>query len=897
MSAPVAAPAAPRFLPALLLLFIGSGCAALMYEVVWLQQLQLVIGSSGISLGVLLGTFMGGMCLGSLVLPRLLPRSLHPLRVYAMLELGIGVCGLLVLNGLPLLEKFYTHFGGEGVGHILVRGLVAGICLLPPTILMGATLPAMARWIETTPAGVSWLGFFYGGNTAGAVIGCLLAGFWLLRVYDMPTATYVAVGINGVVALAALAVAACAPKATAQEEQGARAATDLPAAGADTKLVYVAIALSGLTALGAEVVWTRLLSLMFGATVYTFSIILAVFLLGLGIGSTVGAMIAREARSPRLALGICQMLLGAAIAWTAFAAVHSLPFWPINPSIFTPPRPWINFQMNLAQCMWAILPATILWGASFPLALAAAASRRSDPGRLVGGVYAANTVGAIIGALGFSLFLLPALGSQNSQRLLIALACASSVVTLMPMLWPSPEEARAGGQPRLGLAIVLAGSVALASWLAAGVLPPYWGMVAYGRFSATWAPQLVEGNDAPGGITEERNVPYGDNTNNIYCNYVGEGMNVSVAVSMTTAGIRSFHGAGKVQASNDPQDMRLQRVLGHISVLAHQDPDSVKKVLVVACGAGVTAGSFIPYKNIQEITIVDIEPLVPTRVTPRFAKENYGVVGSFDDQGHLQPGDPRVKVVYDDGRHFLRTTKEKFDIITSDPIDPWVKGCASLNTIEYYQMARDHLNPGGVVSLWIPLYESNIPTAKSVLGTFFKVFPQGIIWSNDIKGEGYDAVLFGRTDATKINIDEMQARLDRRDYALVKQSLADVSINSAVDLLLTYAGSAPRLQNWMKDAEINTDRNLRLQYLAGMWLNSYVGREILSDMLKDYQFPTDIFSGSPERVAELKKALEDEGRARFATGVAGHAGTPENAALVKDILDALAAKKAGTPAK
>jgi spermidine synthase len=212
-------------------------------------------------------------------------------------------------------------------------------------------------------------------------------------------------------------------------------------------------------------------------------------------------------------------------------------------------------------------------------------------------------------------------------------------------------------------------------------------------------------------------------------------------------------------------------------------------------------------------------------------------------------------------------------------------------------MARDHLNPGGVVSLWIPLYESNIPTAKSVLGTFFKVFPQGIIWSNDIKGEGYDAVLFGRTDATKINIDEMQARLDRRDYALVKQSLADVSINSAVDLLLTYAGSAPRLQNWMKDAEINTDRNLRLQYLAGMWLNSYVGREILSDMLKDYQFPTDIFSGSPERVAELKKALEDEGRARFATGVAGHAGTPENAALVKDILDALAAKKAGTPAK
>src|SRR4051812_1917028 len=175
-----------RFLPALLLLFVGSGCAALIYEVVWFQLLQLVIGSSAVSMGVLLGTFMGGMCLGSYLLPRYIGRGEHPLRVYAFLELGIAVSGLLILFGMPLLNGLYvTVSGGSGISGLLMRGVAAAICLLPPTLLMGATLPAISRWVESTPEGVSWLGFFYGGNIAGGVVGCLLAGFYLLRVHDM----------------------------------------------------------------------------------------------------------------------------------------------------------------------------------------------------------------------------------------------------------------------------------------------------------------------------------------------------------------------------------------------------------------------------------------------------------------------------------------------------------------------------------------------------------------------------------------------------------------------------------------------------------------------------------------------------------------------------------------
>ena len=413
--------------PFLLVLFVGSGCAALIYEVVWLQLLQLVIGSTAVSLGVLLGTFMGGMCLGSLLLPRLVSGRRHPLRVYALLELGIGAIGLVVLFGMPYVEQVYARYAGHGPPGILLRGAVAGVCLLPPTLLMGATLPAIARWVETGPEGVSWLGFFYGGNIAGAVFGCLLAGFYLLRVYDMATATYVAVALNVTVAAIALALAA----APARYEAPADPATNGSAGrAAGAWAVYLAIALSGMSALGAEVVWTRLLSLMLGGTVYTFSLILAVFLIGLGIGSSLGAFLARRAASARVALGACQWLLTAAIAWTAVMISESLPYWPIVPGLS--PSPWYTFQLDLVRCLWAVLPPACLWGASFPLALAAVASRGQDPGRLVGGVYAANTIGAIAGALVFSLLLVPAIGTAGAERVLIGLAAAAALVALCP---------------------------------------------------------------------------------------------------------------------------------------------------------------------------------------------------------------------------------------------------------------------------------------------------------------------------------------------------------------------------------------------------------------------------------------------------------------------------------
>jgi spermidine synthase len=855
------APPARRFLPVLLLLFVASGCAALIYEVVWLELLQLVVGSTAVSMGVLLGTFMGGMCLGSLLLPRLVSVRRHPLRVYAALELGIGAMGLAVLFGIPHVEQVYARYAGHGWSSILLRGAVAGVCLLPPTLLMGATLPAIARWVETSPQGVSWLGFFYGGNIAGAVLGCLLAGFYLLRVYDTATATYVAFALNGLVGTAALVLAA-ATRYAAPGEAAMKEHAD-PSAGAWA--VYLAIALSGMSALGAEVVWTRLLALLLGGTVYTFSLILAVFLIGLGIGSSVGALVARGEASPREALGLCQWLLTAAIAWTALMIAQSLPYWPILPSLS--PSPWYNFQVDLVRCLWAILPPACLWGASFPLALAAAASRGQDPGRLVGGVYAANTIGAIVGALAFSLWLIPAIGTAGAERALVGLAAAAALAAFLPNFRRWTVTARVAGAGAMTVATAAAAGLA---WI---ITPVPWPVVAFGRETVSLIPQVSLG------IFHE--VPESAGDADVFCTYVGEGTNVSVAVTETKDGVRSFHGAGKIQASSLPADMRLQRMLGHIPALLHKKPETV---LVVACGAGVTAGTFVVHPDVKRIVICDIEPLVPQVVTPMFGEQNYHVVDGIARENPHTVNGKQVEVIYDDGRHFLRTTREKFDIITSDPIDPWVKGCAALNTVEYYRMCRDHLNPGGSMSLWIPLYQSNLETARSVLATFFQVFPHGILWSNEREGYGadalwsserygYDAVLFGEVEPTVIDVDELQRRLDRPDHQLVKQSLREVGFGEigiedegavmhqeAISLLATYAGQASLLEEWSRGAQINTDRNLRLQYLAGLSVNANTGAQILSGILAHYRFPDRTFVGSKESLHSLKVALTRAGR-------------------------------------
>lgn len=796
------------WLPLVLLLFIGSGTAALIYEIVWFQLLQLVVGSSAVSLGVLLGTFMGGMCLGSLLLPRLISPRHHPLRVYAWLELGIGVIGILVLFLMPLIGGLYTAWGGYGLQGFLLRGIVSAVCLLPPTLLMGATLPAVARRVETTPAGVAWMGFFYGGNIAGAVFGCLLAGFYLLRVYDVATATYVAAAINTAVAAISLSLAAVTTHTAESlpEPAPARSGTLESVSSPRGRVIYVVIALSGLCALAAEVLWTRQLGLLFGGSVYTFSIILAVFLIGLGIGSTGGSFLAKTIADPGLALGWCQMLVAAAIAWTAYLLAESLPFWPIAPSISSI---WFNFHLDLTRAFLALFPAAALWGASFPLALAAAAAKGQDPGRLVGGVYAANTVGAIIGALATSLLLVAWIGSQHAQQLLIALATIAALLLLVPRA----AAAAAAARFRFAVLLLVAGVLALTLIATSPPVSPW--LVAYGRFAPGW-------------------VGIGDII------YVGEGVHSSVAVSRAPDGGLKYHASGKVQASSEPQDMGLQRMLGHLTTLV---PASPRSVFIIGYGAGVTTGAVAIDPRVEHVTIAEIEPLVPEVVSRYFSEFNENVANN-----------PKVQVRIDDGRHYLLTTDEKFDAVTTDLVDPWVKGTAALFTREFFEGVKQRLNSGGIMTMFVQLYETSPEAVKSEVATFFDVFPNSAIFGNTRQGRGYDMVLVGQVEPLRIDVDEMERRLSSPEYARVKESLRSIDIASALELLATYAGRPSDLSPWLQQATINRDRDLRLQYLAGIGMNMFQNEKIYADLLAYRRFPENLFFGSEERMQALWEA-------------------------------------------
>lgn len=791
------------YLPLLLVLFVGSGCAALIYEVVWFQLLELVIGSSAVSMAVLLATFMGGLCLGSLGLPRLVSPRHHPLRTYALLELGIGVIGLAVLFVVPLLGGLYSGWAGVGTWSVVLRGLVAGLCLLPPTFLMGATLPALARWVETTPQGVAWLGFFYAGNTVGAVVGSVLAGFYLLRLHDMPTSTYLAVAINLVVAALAWLMASATPLNIVEPTAVA------PARAPGERDIYIAIGLSGMTALAAEVVWTRLLSLLFGGTTYTFSLILAAFLAGLGIGSSGGAALARTLRRPRLAFGVCQALLCAAIAWGGYLLTVSLPFWPIDPSLA--PTPWLEFHLDFARAIMVVLPGAILWGASFPLALAAAASRGKDPARFVGGLYAANTVGAIVGSLGASL-VISSLGSQRAQQILIVVCTASALLVLRPFAF-APDR-RSG--VRFAAALALIGIVG-ALLLPLLVQPVPGSMVAYGR----WAPTRSGGASII---------------------YMGEGYNASVAVSRLPNGVLNYHNAGKIQASSEVQDMRLQRMLGHLTTLV---PKQARSVFVIGCGAGVTAGAVAIDPRVQRVTIAEIEPLVVKTVSTYFSAYNFDVIRN-----------PKVRVRLDDARHVLQTSTEKYDAITSDPLDPWVKGAAMLYTKEFFELVKSRLNPGGVVTIFVQLYESSEEAVKSEVGTFFDAFPNGVVFGNTVDGAGYDLVLLGQVEEPRFDIQAIEERLASPEYVQVAQSLDEVGFHSATQLLSTYAGSGRDLRPWLKNAEINRDRNLRLQYLAGLGLNLRQSAVIYNAMIGHRRFPENLFVGTAAQKSVLMSAIE-----------------------------------------
>lgn len=813
----------------LVAVFLLSGCAALTYEVVWFQLLRLTVGGSSISLAMTLGAFMGGLCLGACVAPWLSRRGYHPLRIYAVLEIGIAAIGLAMPWIVPWISGFYTHYLDLGMGSdLILRAVVCGLVLIPPAALMGATLPVVARWLGGSRRGVAWVSALYAVNTFGAVAGTLLAGFVWLRLLSIVPASFIAAGMNILAALIAwsmtFGVASVTPDAEPEDQQ----TVEPDAAGPPPNLrarALMVIALSGFTALGAQVLWTRALALLLAVTVYTFSIILAVFLLGLAFGAVIGAAVGTRSRRPGFWLALSQLGLVPAIGWAYWAIANR-----VQARKYAVGGPgdgiWMHFASDLVRCAEAIGPATVLWGASFPLALALGGRGRAGGERWVAKVYAVNTLGAILGVMLFTFVGLGIWGSDRSAHVLMAVAGLSGLVILRKAADQEESPALVSAPPTRWRLSITTKEAAVGLW---GLRYIYRGRLHHwARYRAVRAVVLLSVLLAAyfgPGIADDLLI-YGRSYKTGITSYynvieVAEGVSTSAGVVDVEGGERELYVSGKVVASTYETDMRNQRLLGYTASLTHGSP---KSVLIVGMGTGTTAGSFVLNPNIERIVICEIEPEVLKLAGRHFAEENHRVLE-----------DPRTVVVIDDGRHYLATTEERFDIITSDPIHPWVKGASALYSRQYYDLVQSRLNPGGVVTQWVPFYETSYEAARSMVATFFEVFPDGSVWHSGAFGDGHDVVMLAQPGRKVLDLDQWVQQLENNPAFL--EDLAAAGVPDIASLLSRFTSHADDVKPWLADATINRDRSLRLEYLAGLGLFTSAEFEMQEQLESHRQWP------------------------------------------------------------
>ncbi|HET9298890.1 MAG TPA: fused MFS/spermidine synthase, partial [Candidatus Polarisedimenticolaceae bacterium] len=735
----------------LYLLFFLSGAAALVYEVVWARSLALVFGGSHLAVATVLSVFMGGLALGGWLLGRAADRSRRPLRLYALLELGIAGAALLfegLLRAYPAIYPPLARLGEHSpVWLTLLRVLFAVAAMLLPTTLMGGTLPVLSRLIARQATSLArHLSLLYGINTLGAVTGTLAAGFVLLPSLGVRGATAVAMGINAAVGLSALALSRRTDRA--QAAGSIAQAPELPAGIPllPFRLVLLGIGISGFCALAYEVLWTRVLSMVFGTSVYTFTIMLVAFLAGIAVGGQAHTLLAR-ARSWRasvLAFACAQ----AAIGLCALGASYALGQLPAHASglqtrLGAGQGEFLARQASTLLLAFAYMavPAFFM-GLAFPLAGTIHARRRGHVGAAVGEVLAVNTMGAILGAAAAGFFLIRVFGIERALQLLVAVNLATGLVIAASLL------------PRPRLSAALGGTAGVGALCLVALLPTstrFWDP----KFLAVYRNNQRQAFDSPEHVR--------DALRNTDVLYWFEGINETISVIQARGGTRAFVVNGRVEASTHLEDLQCQRTLGHLPMLAHPAP---RKVFVLGTGSGMTLGAVLVHPEVESVTLAEIEPGV------------FGATRTFGRWNRDALASPKLSVVRNDGRNFLWTTRERFDVITADPIHPWSGGAAYLYTDEYFRTVASRLAPGGVACQWLPIYELTLEDLRSVVATFSRNFRHVALWLTYA-----DAELLGSDVPIRFDRDLLASRLS--DPAL-HADLAEVGMATPDDFMALF---------------------------------------------------------------------------------------------------------------
>jgi spermidine synthase len=708
-----------RWLLVVASLFFFSGAGGLIYEVVWMRLLVNVFGASTLAVTTVLAAFMAGLAIGSYAFGRLADRATGPLRVYGLLQVGIGLVAFAIPLLVGLAERFYPSMPEAVTGSFWLLSLIRfGWCvliLIVPTALMGGTLPVLTRWAVRTGLSVGrGAGTLYAINTFGAVLGAAAAGFYLVPRLGLSAGTAIAAGANVAIGAVVLAAARRAPgaavtTASAAPEGGARPrprlAPEPPGALAPTfgtsempsGLILLLIAVAGFCSLAYEVLWTRVLIVFMPSTTFAFTTMLTTFLLGIAVGSALAARVVDRLRSPAFALGVVE----AGIAVGALATLSTFGrFSDLATSLAGGQAGWprvIVGQFLLAFIIM-IVP-TLLMGAAFPLAARIRAGEVSGAGRTVGSVYAANTVGSILGSFAAGFVLIPALGIQIS----IALAAAGNLAVAFVAL------RRSSGSSRTRL------TSAAAAVVAAVIL------VVIAPFGVPIALSPIIGGFRDG----DSDVVFYD-----------EGVSATVTVIEDPArNIQGFFIDRWPVVGTSHDGMRTVKLLAHLPIAAATD---ARDVAVIGYGMGMTAWTISLHPDVERIDVVELSE---------------GVLEAshfFESVNHNVLEDPRVRLVVGDGRNHLAMTKNRYDVISCDPIHPTL-GSGALYTREFFELMRDHLKPGGAAVQYLPFHKLSHTDFAMLIRTFQSVFPHGTVWN----GSGH-GVLLGTVEPTVFDIDRLE---------------------------------------------------------------------------------------------------------------------------------------------
>ncbi len=777
-------------LAALYACFFVSGAAGLVYEVLWAKYLALYVGSTGLAQVIVLATFMGGLALGSEVLGRWADRAANPLKFYAFLEFGIGLYAILFDQIFVLGRAVFL--GSVAVLGINPGGLILGkiaacvLSILVPTFLMGGTLPAMGRFLVRSLSGVGpQIARLYFLNSLGAVFGCLLAGFYLIQTFGLQFSMIVGAALNILVGLAALIVfgrewTGAPPPPPPAEPVPADLALPRWAAF----VILGCIALSGAVSMLYEVAWIRLLALVLGTSTYAFSLMLATFILGLALGSFLLAF--RKKTTGYL------VIFGLAEAAVGLAVLLSLPFYTRLPFVFNQLATSLNREpatfglyqfCTFALCALVMIVPTILQGITLPAAIKVVTADVRRLGRRVGFVYAINTVGTLVGSVAAGFVLLPWLGLKGTLLLAVALNLAMGLAILAAEVNPARRRRLVAG-------------TALAALAAAGV---------YFVMMGPWDQQVL----ASGAYRTRKRIPSFASLQQEVAKrqllFYRDGIDATIAIEdvRDPQPERLLTINGKVDAST-AQDMATQKLMAHLPLLLHPRP---LRVLIVGVGSGATIGSVLAYREVAEVDVVEIsrDVILASRL---FDKVN----GSYWQ-------DPRVKVYWEDAKTFLQITRKQYDVIISEPTNPWIAGVAGVFSKEYFESCRNRLADGGFFVQWIQAYELEDTTFYLMLETFTSVYPYYTLW-NPTRS---DTMLIGAACAYRPDFTQMEARLAA---APVKADLALTGAScllTVLSLQMADFAQAPAHIPWLH--AVHSDFFPILEYRAprGFFIGSEAG--------------------------------------------------------------------------